>query len=124
MWFKYNFVTPEYAEKNAIKRPWGDILYRNLQPKSKSEAIAQGFYPCMVRGPKPENADPSSMLWCREDNLFKCNYQFARESAVKKKKDLGLKFNTGPSAPRQDGTRDASTNVIGPFNNFDGLLST
>ena len=27
-WFKYNFVTPEYVEKNAIKRPWGDILYR------------------------------------------------------------------------------------------------
>ena len=29
-WFKYRFVTQEYAEKNAIKRPWGDILYRNL----------------------------------------------------------------------------------------------
>ena len=26
-WFKYNFVTAEYAEKNAIKCPWGDILY-------------------------------------------------------------------------------------------------
>ena len=26
-WFKYKFVTKEYAEKNAIKRPWGDILY-------------------------------------------------------------------------------------------------
>ena len=25
-WFKYRFVTEEYAEKNAIKRPWGDIL--------------------------------------------------------------------------------------------------
>ena len=25
-WFKYRFVTQEYAEKNAIKRPWGDIL--------------------------------------------------------------------------------------------------
>ena len=47
-WFKYRFVTAEYAEKNAIKRPWGDILYKNLQPKFKSEAIAQGFYPCMV----------------------------------------------------------------------------
>ena len=39
-WFKYRFVTKEYAEKNAIKRPWGDILYKNLQPKTKSEAIA------------------------------------------------------------------------------------
>ena len=29
-WFKYKFVTKEYAEKNAIKRPWGDILYRGL----------------------------------------------------------------------------------------------
>ena len=29
-WFKYRFVTVEYAKKNAIKRPWGDILYRNL----------------------------------------------------------------------------------------------
>ena len=73
----------------------------------------------MVRGPKPENADPSSMLWCREDNLFKHNYQFARDSAVKNKKDLGLNFNPGPSAPRADGTRDANPNVIGPFDNFD-----
>ena len=47
-WFKYNFVTAEYAEKNSIKHPWGDILYKNLQPKSKPKAIAQGFYPCMV----------------------------------------------------------------------------
>ena len=49
-WFKYRFVTQEY-EKNAIKRPWGDILYKNLLPRSRDEAIAQGFYPCMVRGP-------------------------------------------------------------------------
>ena len=69
-WFKYRFVTNEYAEKNAIKGPWGDIIYKGLQPKSKSEAIAQGFYPCMIRGPQPANADPSSLLWCREDNLF------------------------------------------------------
>ena len=40
-WFKYKFVTQEYAEKNAIKRPWGDILYRNLQPRSRAEAIEQ-----------------------------------------------------------------------------------
>ena len=31
-WFKYWFVTAEYAEKNAIKQPWGDILYENLHP--------------------------------------------------------------------------------------------
>ena len=49
-WFKYRFVTQEYAEKNAIKRPWGDILYKNLQPRTQAEAIEQGFYPCMVRG--------------------------------------------------------------------------
>ena len=47
-WFKYRFVTREYAEKNALSHPWGDILYKNLQPKTRTEAIAQGFYPCMV----------------------------------------------------------------------------
>ena len=73
-WFKYKFVTQEYAEKNAIKSPWGDILYRGLPPKNRAEAIAQDFYPCMVRGPQPENADPSSLLWCRDDNLFKRNF--------------------------------------------------
>ena len=81
-----NFVTIEYAEKNAIKRPWGDIIYRGLQPKSKTEAIAQGFYTCMVRGPQPEDTDPSSLLWCRKDNLFKHNFQFAKVSAKKNKK--------------------------------------
>ena len=25
-WFKYRFVAAKYAEKNAIKQPWGDIL--------------------------------------------------------------------------------------------------
>ena len=34
-WFKYKFVTVEYAEKNTIKQPWGDIIYKGLQPKSK-----------------------------------------------------------------------------------------
>ena len=48
--FLYRYVTAEYAEKNAIKRPWGDILYKNLQPRSRAEAIEQGFYPCMVHG--------------------------------------------------------------------------
>ena len=61
-WFKYRFVTQEYAEKNAIKSPWGDIPYRGLPPKNRAEAIAQDFYPCMVHGPQPENADPSSLL--------------------------------------------------------------
>ena len=73
-WFKYRFVTEEYAEKNAIKGPWGDIVYKNLQPQSLPEAIQREFYPCMIRGPQPENADPSSLLWCREDHLFKRNY--------------------------------------------------
>ena len=73
-WFKYRFVTKEYAEKNAIKRPWGDMLYKNLQPRTRDEAIEQGFYPCMVRGPQPADVEPSSLLWCRDDNLFKRNF--------------------------------------------------
>ena len=96
-WFNYKFVMKEYAEKNAIKAPWGDILYKNLPPRTQAEAIEQGFYPCMVRGPQPKNAEPSSLLWCREDSLFKRNYQFAKDSAAKNKKDLGLDFNPGPS---------------------------
>ena len=88
-WFKYKFVTQEYAEKNAIKSPWGDILFRNLQPKNRAEAIAQGFYPCMVCGPQPEDADPSSLLWCCDDNLFKRNFQHAKASAKENKKSLG-----------------------------------
>ena len=80
-WFKYKFVTKEYADKNAIKCPWGDILFWNLQPKNRPEAIAQGLYPCMVRGPQPANADPSSLLWCHDDNLFKRNLQFAKTFA-------------------------------------------
>ena len=73
-WFKYRFVTQGYAEKNAIKRPWGYILYRNLQPRSRDEAIEQGFYPCMYRGPQPIDAQSLSLLWCRDDNLFKRNF--------------------------------------------------
>ena len=73
-WFKYRFVTKEYAEKNAIKRPWGDILYKNLQPRTRDEAIEQGFYPCMVHGPQPVDAHPSSLLWCHDDILFKRNF--------------------------------------------------
>ena len=122
-WFKYRFVAQEYAEKNAIKCPLGDILFRNLQPKNRAEAIAQGFYPCMVRGPQPANADPSSLLWCRDDNLFKRNFQTAKASAKENKKSLGCNLNPGPSAPRADGTRDANPNDIGPFDNFDGPLS-
>ena len=77
----------------------------------------------MVRGPRPENVDPSSLLCCRNDNLFKCNYQFAKDSAAKNHKEFCLNFNPGPSAPRSDGTREANENRIGPFANFDGLLS-
>ena len=29
-WFKYRFVTKEYAGKNALKGPWGDIIYKGL----------------------------------------------------------------------------------------------
>ena len=77
----------------------------------------------MVRGPQPADADLSSLLWCREDSLFKRNYKFAKDSAVKNKKSLGCNFNPGPSALQADGTRNANPNVIGPFNNFDGLHS-
>ena len=38
-WFKYKFVTQEYAEKNAIKSPWGDILYRGLPPRTKLKPL-------------------------------------------------------------------------------------
>ena len=114
-WFKYRFVTEEYAEKSAIRRPWGDIHFKNLMPRTRDEAIAQGFYPCMVRGPQPAEAHPSSLLWCRDDNLFKRNFQFAKNSAKENKKSRGLDFNPGPSAPRADGTREAEPNLVGPF---------
>ena len=116
-------MTQEYAEKNAIKSPWGDILYRGLPPKNKAEAIAQEFYSCMVRGPQPEDANPSSLLWCRDDNLFKHNFQYAKASAKENKKSWGLYFNPGPSAPRDDGTHEAEENRISPFSNLDGLIS-
>ena len=77
----------------------------------------------MVRGPQPEEADPSSLLWCRDDNLFKRNFQYAKASAKENKKSWGLDFNPGPSAPRDDGTREAEENRIGPFANLDGLIS-
>ena len=77
----------------------------------------------MVRGPQLENSDPSSLLWCRDDNLFKRNYQFTKDSAKKNKKDLGLNFNHGPSGPRADGTRDANPNEISPFYNLEGLIT-
>ena len=122
-WYKYRFVMAKYAEKNAIKPPWGDILYKNLQSQSLPEAVDQGFYPCMVRGPQPENAHPSSLMWCREDNLFKRNFKFAKDSAVKNKKAFGVDFNLGPSAPREDGTREANENRSGPFYNLEGLIT-
>ena len=55
--------------------------------------------------------------------MFKRNYQFAKDSAAKNKKDLGLDFNPGPSAPRDDGTREANENRIGPFYNLAGLIT-
>ena len=76
----------------------------------------------MVRGPQPENVDPSSLLWCREDGLFKRNFQFAKDSAVKNKA-FGLDFNPGPPAPREDSTHEANENRIGPFYNFKGLIT-
>ena len=77
----------------------------------------------MIRGPQPANADPSSLLWCREDNLFKHNFQFSKTSAKENKKSLGLDFNPGPSAPRADGTCDAEPNIVGPFYNLEGLIT-
>ena len=77
----------------------------------------------MVHGPQPTNADPSSLLWCREDNLFKRNFQFAKTSAKENKKSLGLDFNPGPSAPCAEGTRDAKPNLVGPFYNLEGLIT-
>ena len=77
----------------------------------------------MVCGPQPADAHPSSLLWCHDDNLFKCNFQFAQNSAKQNKKTLGLDFNPGSSAPRADGTRDAEPNVVGPFHKLDGLIT-
>jgi len=77
----------------------------------------------MVRGPQPENVDPSSLLWCRDDNLFKRNFQHAKAPGKENKKSLGLDFNPGPSAPRDDGSCDAEPNEIGPFSKLDGLIS-
>ena len=77
----------------------------------------------MVHGPQLENADPSSLLWCREDDLFKRNYQFTKDSAVKNKKAFGLDFNPGPSAPWEDGTPEANENRTGPFYNLAGLIT-
>ena len=42
---------------------------------------------------------------------------------MQNKKELGANFNPGPTAPRPDGSREANQNIIGPFDNFDGLLS-
>ena len=77
----------------------------------------------MVRGPQPADAHPSSLLWCRDDNLFKRNFQFAKNSSKQNKKSLGLDFNPGPSAPRADGTREAEPNLVGPFYNLEGLIT-
>ena len=78
----YNFVTNEYAKKIDVRPPWADIVYKKLHPKTKAKAIAKGFYPCMVRGHQPKDVDPSSLQWCREDELFEKNLQFPRASVV------------------------------------------
>jgi hypothetical protein len=62
-WFFYHFITPEYSEKCAKKAPWGDILFKKLEPQTLEDTIARGFYPCMVRPPLPENAHESSLQW-------------------------------------------------------------
>ena len=77
----------------------------------------------MVRGPQPADADPSLLLWCRDGNLFKRNFQFAKNSAKENKKSWGLDFNPGPSAPRADDTREAEPNLVGPFYNLEGLIT-
>ena len=68
----------------------------------------------MIRGPQPANADPSSLLWCREDNLFKRNFQFAKTCAKENKKALGLDFNPGPSAPRAMAHAMLNPILLGP----------
>ena len=68
----------------------------------------------MVQGPQPEDADPSSLLWCRDDDLFKRNFQFAKDFSKQNKKNFGLDFNPGLSVPRSDGTREANENTMGP----------
>lgn len=77
----------------------------------------------MIRGPQSANADPSSLLSRRQDNLFKRNYQFAKNSAKENKKSWGVDFNSGPSTPRAEGTREAEPNLVGPFYNFEGLIT-
>ena len=116
-------MTHEYADKNIVRPPWADIIYKKLQPKTKAEAIANGFFPCMVRGPMQEDADPSSLKWCREDELFEENYKFAKKSAVQNKKDFRIDFNPGPAAPRPDGSCETEPNLIGPFDDFDSFLA-
>jgi hypothetical protein len=122
-WFHYNFVTPEYATKNAVRPPWADIVYKKLHPKTKVEAIQQGFYLCMVRRPMPLKPDPTSMLWCRDDDLFEANYQFASGSATQNKKDYGIDFNPGLAKPRQNGSHEAEPNLVGPFHDFAAFLA-
>ena len=44
-WFEYRFVTKEYAEKNAIKRPWGDILYNIFNPGPEMKPLNKASIP-------------------------------------------------------------------------------
>ena len=63
------------------------------------------------------------MLWCRDGNFFKHNFQFAKNSAKENKKSWGLDFNPGPSAPCADGSHEAEPNLVGPFYNLEGLIT-
>ena len=46
-----------------------------------------------------------------------------KDSPAKNKKAFGLDFNPGPSAPPEDGTREANENRIGPFYNLADFIT-
>jgi hypothetical protein len=121
-WFYYHFVTPEYSAKNVVRPPWADIVYRKLILKTKADALALSFYPCMVRGVMPQDPDPSSIRWCHEDELFEANYQFARSSAEQNKKEFGIDFNPAPAEPRTDGSHEADPNLTGPWDSLKAYI--
>ena len=71
----------------------------------------------------PQDADPTSILWCRDGGHFEANYQLARCSAAQNKKDYGIDFNPGPAEPSPDGTREAEPNSIGPVDDLAAYLA-
>ena len=44
-WFKYRFVTDEYAEKSAIKGTWGDIIYKFFSPSRSPKLLLKASTP-------------------------------------------------------------------------------